>query len=64
LFACLLFGGAQGLTVFLGQFDFEIPSQIFAMMPYALTLIILVAFVGKSAAPAADGIPYEKENKG
>ena len=22
-----------------------------------------VAFVGKSAAPAADGIPYEKENK-
>jgi simple sugar transport system permease protein len=63
LWACLLFGGAQGITVFLGQFDFQVPSQIFAMMPYVLTIIILVAFVGRSAAPAADGIPYEKESK-
>jgi simple sugar transport system permease protein len=63
LLACLLFGGAQGITVFLGQFDFNIPTQLFAMLPYILTLVILVAFVGRSAAPAADGVPYEKENK-
>jgi simple sugar transport system permease protein len=61
LLACLLFGGAQGLTVFLGQFDFNISSQLLSMLPYVLTLVILVSFVGKMVAPAADGIPYEKE---
>ena len=61
LLACLLFGGAQGLAVFLGQFDFNVSSQLLSMLPYVLTLVILVSFVGKMVAPAADGIPYEKE---
>lgn len=61
LLACLLFGSAQGLTVFLGQFDFNVSSQLLSMLPYVLTLVILVSFVGKMVAPAADGIPYEKE---
>lgn len=61
LLACLLFGGAQGLSVFLGQFEhLNVPSQFLSMLPYILTLVILVSFVGKSVAPAADGIPYEK----
>jgi len=61
LLACLLFGSAQGLSVFLGQFEnLNVPSQFLSMLPYILTLIILVSFVGKSVAPAADGIPYEK----
>lgn len=63
MLACLLFGLAQGLVVFLGQFQIQIPSQFLNMLPYVLTLIVLVAFVGKSVAPAADGIPYEKEQK-
>lgn len=61
LLACLLFGGAQGITVFLGQFDFNVSSQLLSMLPYVLTLVILVSFVSKMVAPAADGIPYEKE---
>jgi len=60
LLACLLFGSAQGLTVFLGQFDFNVSSSILSMLPYILTLVILISFVGKSVAPAADGIPYKK----
>jgi len=61
LLACLLFGSAQGLSVFLGQFEhLNVPSQFLSMLPYILTLVILVSFVGKSVAPAADGIPYEK----
>lgn len=63
MLACLLFGLAQGLVVFLGQFQIQIPSQFLNMLPYILTLIVLVAFVGKSVAPLADGIPYEKEQK-
>ena len=63
LLACLLFGGAQGLAVFLGQFDFEISTQLISMLPYVITIVVLIGFVGKSAAPSADGVPYEKEHK-
>lgn len=63
LLACLLFGGAQGLAVFLGQFDFEISTQLISMLPYVITIVVLIGFVGRSAAPSADGIPYEKEHK-
>ncbi|MFC1887988.1 ABC transporter permease [Candidatus Cloacimonadota bacterium] len=61
LVACLIFGGAQGLTVFLGQYDLNISSQLLSMIPYILTMVILIGFIGRSAAPAADGIPYQKE---
>ncbi|WP_143329210.1 ABC transporter permease subunit, partial [Clostridium beijerinckii] len=58
--ACLLFGFAQALTVVLGGGNFAIPSQILAMLPYILTIVVLILFVGKSVAPKADGVPYEK----
>jgi simple sugar transport system permease protein len=58
--ACLLFGFAQALTVVLGGGTFAIPSQILAMLPYILTIVVLILFVGKSVAPKADGVPYEK----
>ncbi|MDI9370023.1 MAG: ABC transporter permease [Synergistaceae bacterium] len=65
LSACLLFSSAQGLTVFMGRADmqrlFPIPSQLLAMIPFLLTLAVLIGFVGKSTPPAADGLPYEKE---
>lgn len=58
--ACILFGFAQALTVMLGGGSFAIPSQILAMLPYVLTIVVLILFVGRSVAPKADGIPYEK----
>ncbi|MFA7620825.1 MAG: ABC transporter permease [Aminobacteriaceae bacterium] len=65
LAACLLFSSAQGLTVFLGRADLQrllpIPSQLLAIIPFLLTLAVLVGFVGKSRPPAAGGVPYEKE---
>ena len=63
MWGCLLFGAAQGLVVYLGGTSLKISSQILAMVPYIITLIILIAFVGEASGPAANGIPYEK-NKG
>ena len=37
-----------------------IPSDILAMLPYVLTILVLVIFVGRSSAPKASGKPYEK----
>lgn len=58
--ACLLFGFAQALVVLLGGGAAKVPSQILSMLPYITTIIVLVLFVGRSAAPKADGLPYEK----
>ena len=58
--ACLLFGLAQALAVILGGGATPIPSQIVAMFPYVMTIVVLVLFVGRSEAPKADGVPYIK----
>ena len=60
MLACLLFGFAQGLVVFLGSKDMAVSSQILAMLPYVITLVVLIGVVGKAEAPAADGVPFEK----
>lgn len=57
--ACLLFGFAQAMVIMLGGFDF-VPTQLLAMLPYILTLLVLVLFVGRSEAPKAVGKPYIK----
>ncbi|MCI1721832.1 MAG: ABC transporter permease [Lachnospiraceae bacterium] len=58
--ACLLFGAAQALTVLLGGGSFAVPAEILSMLPYVLTIIILILFVGRASAPKASGVPYEK----
>lgn len=62
LAACLLFGFAQALVVLLGgsTSKIQIPSPILSMLPYVLTLVVLVLFVRRSTAPKADGVPYIK----
>lgn len=59
-FACLLFGFSQALVVMLGGGAVSVPSTLLAMIPYVLTLVVLVLFVGRSSAPKASGVPYEK----
>lgn len=60
MWGCLLFGAAQGLVVHLGGTDLKVSSQLLAMIPYIITLIILMGFVGEARGPAANGEPYEK----
>ncbi len=61
--ACLLFGFTQALVIMLGGGDFVIPSQILSMLPYAMTIVVLILFVGRSVAPKADGVPYIKGSR-
>ena len=56
LFACLFFGFSQALVVFIGGFEnLHISSQLLATLPYVLTLIILMSFMGKTTAPSSLG---------
>jgi general nucleoside transport system permease protein len=60
MWACLLFGLAQAIVVFMPRTGIEVSSQLLSMLPYVMTLVLLVVFVGKSVAPSADGKIYEK----
>ena len=57
LLGCLLFGFCSGLKVVLGGSS-GINMQLISMIPYAVTVIVLILFVGKSRVPAANGKPY------
>jgi len=63
--ACLLFGFAQVIVVMLGGGVLTmVDSKLLSMIPYILTLIILIVMRGKSEAPKADGIPFERGSHG
>ncbi|MCK6596397.1 MAG: ABC transporter permease [Bacteriovoracaceae bacterium] len=54
--ACLFFGLAQALVVYFGGIEnFVISSQLLALFPYIMTLIVLVGVIGKSDAPKSLG---------
>ena len=55
--ACLIFGLGEALSVRLQ--DSGISPNLLSTLPYLLTLVALVGLVGRTVAPAADGIPYE-----
>ncbi len=59
--AALLFGFSIILRVWANQVSPGIPTDFILMVPYLVTLIAVVGFVGKVRAPAADGQPYTKE---
>jgi len=55
--ACLVFGLGEALSGRLQ--DSGIDPNLLSTLPYILTIIALVGLVGRTVAPAADGIPYE-----
>jgi simple sugar transport system permease protein len=58
--AALLFGFSIILRIWANQVSPGIPTNFITMVPYLVTLIAVVGFVGRSRPPAADGIPYVK----
>lgn len=62
--AALLFGLFRALSNVYTGFDvlvaLKLPSTIYNMLPYIISLIVLVFVSKKSRAPKAEGIPYDK----
>ena len=60
--ASVLFGASLALSTISSMTPAlkVIPSQVFNIVPYLVTLIALIAFSGRDYAPNAVGIPYEK----
>lgn len=60
--AAIFFGFAQSLAI-IGKYIpviANVPNVWFTLAPYLITIIVLVAFIGKSQAPAADGSTFVK----
>lgn len=62
--AALLFGMFRALSNVYSGFDFltalNIPSTVYNMMPYIISLVVLTFTSKNSKAPKAEGIPYDK----
>jgi ABC-type uncharacterized transport system permease subunit len=62
--AALLFGLFRALSNVYTGFDFlvamNIPSGVYNMLPYIISLLVLAFTSQKSRAPKAEGIPYDK----
>lgn len=55
--ACIIFGLGEALSPRLQSTG--VNADLLSTLPYLLTLIALVGLVGRTTAPAADGVPYE-----
>ena len=53
--AALLFGAASALQFFFQASGWNVPYQVFLLLPYALTLVLLGVRRGRAASPAALG---------
>jgi simple sugar transport system permease protein len=60
--AALLFGTAQAFAIIANNIPAlrVLPTEVFNILPYVVTLAALVLFSGKNYAPSAAGKPYEK----
>jgi len=59
LVGCLIFGFCNGIKSLIGQNNIVSPNLI-SMIPYIVTILALIFFVGKSRVPAANGKPFIK----
>ena len=63
----LFFGLLRALSNVYTGFDFltalHVPGTVYNMLPYVISLVVLAIFSGKSSAPKAAGIPYDKSQR-
>jgi len=53
-----MFAAFEALEITLQISGADIPTQLIQMLPYLITILVLIGFIGKTKPPAADGIPY------
>ena len=58
----LLFSLVNSLQLWIQVLGIPIPSDIAVMMPYVLTILVLVATVSRVRAPSALSKPFERED--
>ena len=65
--AALLFGFFRALGNVYSGFDLlsnlNLPSSVYNMLPYVISLVVLAFTSQKSRAPKAEGIPYDKSTR-
>ena len=65
--AALLFGLFRSLSNVYTGFDFlvqlNLPSTVYNMLPYIISLLVLALTSSKSRAPKAEGVPYDKGSR-
>lgn len=74
--AAMIFGnwwplGALGASALFGYFDalslrvvrLPVPYQFINVLPHVVTILVLAGFVRRAQMPAADGVPYTKEEE-
>ena len=65
--AAILFGMFRALSNVYSGFDFlarmNIPSGVYNMLPYIISLLVLAFTSKNSRAPKAEGIPYDKGSR-
>lgn len=61
--AAMLFGFSQAFRIWAAGVPLgsEIPSDLIQTVPYVVTLLAVVLFIGRAVAPSAVGKPYIKE---
>ncbi|MDZ7792313.1 MAG: ABC transporter permease [Spirochaetia bacterium] len=63
LLAALVVGAAEALQFRMQTSGIPVPSQLFTMFPYVITVVVLFLAVGKSREPSALGIPYIRSKR-
>lgn len=63
LAAAMLIGSADALQFRVQTLGFGIPSQVFIMFPYVITVIVLLFSIGKTREPAALGRPFIRSRR-
>lgn len=60
--AALLFGLGLALDARFQALGWDVPYQVFLMLPYVLCLAVLAGFVGRAEEPLALGKPYGRDD--
>ena len=61
LYACLAFGLAEAIADSFQGYGTGIPSQVFLVLPFVLTMMALAGFIGRSNPPAALGQSLQRD---